>query len=235
MRQRKWVDPKPDIALSDGRARIWELLQAADGPVGVQELAEQTGLHPNTVRFHLDKLTDAGLAERTTAERDEPGRPRKLYRPAGEQAHPGVRSYRLLADMLTSLITAMVPDPGTAALETGQAWGRHLADRPAPLRRTDADTALIRLAELLTELGFSAHIDQDRRHPQIRLLHCPFREVAQEHQGVVCSVHLGLMQGALAEMNAPLTAERLDPFVGPHLCLAHLTRQPDTGTGTGTL
>jgi predicted ArsR family transcriptional regulator len=57
---------------------------------------------------------------------------------------------------------------------------------------------------------------------EIRVRHCPFLEVAEEHREVVCAVHLGLMQGALAEMRAPVTAERLAPFVEPSLCVATL-------------
>ncbi len=40
---------------------------------------------------------------------------------------------------------------------------------------------------------------------------------------MVCSIHLGLIQGLLAELGAPVKAERLDPFVEPGLCIAHLS------------
>jgi predicted ArsR family transcriptional regulator len=63
--------------------------------------------------------------------------------------------------------------------------------------------------------------DSDR--PVIPLRHCAFREVAERHGEVVCSLHLGLMRGVLAESRAPLVAERLDPFVDTSLCLAHLS------------
>ena len=69
------------------------------------------------------------------------------------------------------------------------------------------------------------------------LRQCPFREVAEHHQDVICSLHLGLMRGALARMRAPVTAERLDPFVEPSLCVARLTAGEDSGVrqpgGTG--
>jgi predicted ArsR family transcriptional regulator len=55
------------------------------------------------------------------------------------------------------------------------------------------------------------------------LRHCPFLEVAADRSSVVCPVHLGLMQGALDAWDAPLTVDRLDPFVEPDLCLAHLS------------
>ena len=46
--------------------------------------------------------------------------------------------------------------------------------------------------------------------------------LAIEHEDVVCAVHLGLMQGMLAELDAPIVADRLEPFVQPSLCVAHL-------------
>lgn len=58
--------------------------------------------------------------------------------------------------------------------------------------------------------------------PRVLLRHCPFREVAEHHREVVCALHLGLMQGVLAELRAPLDAERLDPFVEPGVCIARL-------------
>jgi predicted ArsR family transcriptional regulator len=56
----------------------------------------------------------------------------------------------------------------------------------------------------------------------IRLRHCPFGTLARDHGEVVCGVHLGLMRGVLRELDAPFDALRLEPFVGPSLCLAHL-------------
>ena len=56
----------------------------------------------------------------------------------------------------------------------------------------------------------------------IRLRRCPFVPLAREREAIVCGVHLGLMRGALAELGSPLDAVRLEPFVEPDLCLAHL-------------
>ena len=38
----------------------------------------------------------------------------------------------------------------------------------------------------------------------------------------MCSVHLDVVRGVLAEQGGPLTADRLEPFVGPAHCLLHL-------------
>jgi predicted ArsR family transcriptional regulator len=144
--------------------------------------------------------------------------------PAGPGA--GRSSYRLLAEILASLVRAMVPDPAQASTEAGQAWGRYLTQRPAPFERIDAAEACRRLTTLLADLGFAAESVATAPGIQIRLRHCPFRELAEKSQAVVCSLHLGLMQGALAEMGAPLSADGLDPFVEPSLCLAQLRPAP---------
>jgi predicted ArsR family transcriptional regulator len=57
---------------------------------------------------------------------------------------------------------------------------------------------------------------------RIRLRHCPFLELAEPHRELVCTLHLGLMQGALAELGAPLTVTELRPFAEPDACMTHL-------------
>lgn len=43
-----------------------EVLRADGFPLDIAEIATRVGLHPNTVRLHLDHLVDAGLATPTT-------------------------------------------------------------------------------------------------------------------------------------------------------------------------
>ncbi len=219
----------PDAAapLGQSRARVLDFLRAADSPLGVQEVAEQMGLHPNTARFHLDALTDAGLAIREPLPRATPGRPSMAYRAADGGGPAGQRHYRLLAEMLTSLVAGMMPDPREAAVQAGQEWGRFLTEQPAPYQRPDAAHAVERLSATLASLGFAPQAVADGAHYRLRLLQCPFREVAEGHQDVVCGLHLGLMQGALAQMRAPLAADKLQPFAEPSVCIAHLDPGPD--------
>jgi len=82
------------------------------------------------------------------------------------------------------------------------------------------------LVQLLAELGFEPEPADGPRTREIRLRHCPFQNLAEQHGEVICSVHLGLMQGALSAMRAPVTVDRLDPFVEPDLCVAHLAPAP---------
>ena len=227
--------PTPDAGrpLGQSRAHVLHLLRAAGSPVSVRDIADQAGLHPNTVRFHLDALVDAGLAARTPTERTTPGRPSMAYRPVSGGGPVSGWRYRLLAEMLTSLIAGMLPKPGETAAEFGREWGRSLTELPPPYQRLDAGEAVERLTAIMAEIGFAPEAVTDGTQYQLRLRHCPFREVAQNHQDVVCQLHIGLMQGALTQMRAPVTADRLQPFAEPGLCIATLaTRQNQASAGS---
>ncbi len=197
-------------------------LQAADGPMSVEEVAADVRLHVNTARFHLDALVADGLAERASEDRTRPGRPRMLYAARQDAPPSGDRSYRLLAQILTSYLAGEVARPDQAALHAGEAWGRYLAERPAPFQRVTAESATRQLVGVLDDIGFEPEATTAGRRREIRLHNCPFREAAEQSREVTCSVHLGLMRGLLAEVGAPLDALRLDPFVTPNLCVAHL-------------
>lgn len=202
------------------------VLQGAREPLAINDIATRVGLHPNTARFHLDGLVEQGFAERDTEQRETPGRPRALYTAVADRPLGGRRSYRLLAQILTSYVATHTKQPGEAALRAGEAWGRFLTERPAPFRRVDAAAAIRQLVDTLDEVGFAPEAVTVGRERQILLHHCPFRETAEEHRDVVCAVHLGLMRGMLAELGAPVDAKRLDPFVEPNLCIARLVTKP---------
>ncbi|SRX93817.1 MarR family transcriptional regulator [Rhodococcus jostii RHA1] [Mycobacterium shimoidei] len=219
------ADESAPPALGESRARVLAVLQDAGRPLGVSEVATRVELHKNTTRFHLEALVEAGIVDRASEEREHPGRPRMLYTARSGAARAGKRSYRLLAEILTSYVAAETPEPAQAAVQAGQAWGRYLADRPPPFRRIDADTATKQLVDSFDEIGFMPEAITTGRRRQILLHHCPFRETAEEHREVVCSIHLGLTQGILAAIDAPIEAERLEPFVEPDLCVADLTER----------
>jgi predicted ArsR family transcriptional regulator len=215
--------PDTGPPLGESRARVLDLLRFAGRPLGVPEVAEQAGLHPNTARFHLDALVDAGLVTRKAQPRPSPGRRSLAYQVKDGGGAAGRRRYRLLAEMLTSMIAGVMPQPGAAAAEAGREWGRYLTEQPPPYQRPDAIQAIEKLTAALEEIGFAPEAVAEGSGYQIRLHQCPFREVAERHQNVVCALHLGLMQGALTQMRAPLSTGRLQPFARPSVCIADLT------------
>jgi predicted ArsR family transcriptional regulator len=232
MDARELIRPDPEgPAIGASRSRVLVALQEAGEPVSVSRVANRLRLHSNTVRFHLDALVEAGLVERTVEDRRRPGRPRTLYAATPESSVTGQRSYRLLAEILAGFVAANVEQPAGAAVDAGRAWGRFLAERPPPFRRVDEVAATEQLTRTLSEIGFAPEAVHSESGRQIRLHHCPFREVAEEHREVVCAIHLGLMQGLLAELEAPIKAERLEPFVEPNLCIARLSADPQPDAG----
>lgn len=233
------------------RVAILEVLRAGTAAQDVQNIAAQVGLHTNTVRTHLDQLVEAGLVDSSVEVRTTPGRPRVLFRASAAAPAAEADSYKLLAGILASTIDAGAPvrgasAPRTAAAEAGRRWGRAAigSDGPANVS-VDAEHGVERIVALLDEVGFaprisersatgsaSQHGDGPGVHSTVIELHrCPFRDVALEHSDVVCGVHLGLMQGALEQMGAPSASIRLEPFVRPGLCLAHVSSTDTAGTG----
>jgi len=220
-------EPGDRAASESGRLRVLEVLRSAPGALGVKDLAAQLGLHANTVRFHLNRLVTAGLVTREVEEHNGPGRPRLTFTAVAEhEREGGRRSYQLLADMLAGFIADTAPDAAAQAVNLGQTWGRYLATRPAPAKRVTEEESLRELLRVLDDIGFAPVLAEgDDQQPQVLLRHCPFLEVASAHREVVCSLHLGVMQGVLAEQRAPMEATDLQPFVEPSLCVAHLSRR----------
>lgn len=201
------------------RAQVMSLLRASDRPLGVAEIAESLGVHTNTVRFHLDALVADGAIERTLKEPDGPGRPRTVYSPNPGMDRGGARNYQLLSRVLLSQLAAEGSAAADGAREAGRAWGRHLIASPAPFQRLTSGEAVAELSGLLADLGFEPESGSEEL---LRLRHCPFLELAEEYGAVVCPLHLGLMQGALDELGAPVAASGLEPFGEPDACLVHL-------------
>jgi predicted ArsR family transcriptional regulator len=218
--------------LGASRARVLDLLRAATGALSVREIASQAGLHPNTARFHLEALVQAGLASKERQQRESLGRPSMAYSATGEDGPAGQRRFRLLAEMLTSMIAAVMPQPGEAAAEAGREWGRYLTGQLQPYERLDAREALERLRATMERIGFAPELTAQGSRYRLLLRQCPFREVAERHQDVVCALHLGLMQGALAQMRTTVTVGRLQPFAEAWGCTAELAVDQAPGTDT---
>jgi predicted ArsR family transcriptional regulator len=218
--------------VSPRRREVLDVLRAASGPLGVTEVAERLGVHPNTVRFHLEALVEEGRVEPEVLKPSGPGRPRTVYAPRPGMDRGGTRRYQMLARMLLSQLAATGTQARSLVMKAGEAWGRSLVDPPSPPSgRPTAEESADRLVAMLDDLGFdpaaSTGAGEEGGTPsRIRLRHCPFLELAEEHGQLVCPLHLALMQGALAEMRAPLKVTDLEPFTEPDVCLAHLAPAP---------
>ena len=237
------------------RAALLESLRAQDRPLSVAELAPLVGLHPNTVRAHLDVLVRTGEVSRRSDARNTPGRPRELYQATGVAT--GDRNYRLLAQVLAGRLAELTDDPAREAVTAGRHWaGKQGDDDGATAGEDDSarqgvvgptepavsavPTApavpavpavpagpLVPVLRMLRASGFAPELSPDGS--EILLHHCPFLELAVDQPEVVCGAHLGLIQGALE--GTGVAATRILPFAQPHVCVTEL--RPDSASAPG--
>lgn len=212
-------------ALSDpSRVRILEALQAAETPLDARELGTRVGLHWNTVRSHLRVLAAAGLVSARNEQRTRPGRPRILYAAAAEPLDErALASHRLLVQVLASHLAGSERDPSARAEEAGRLWGAQLVRRASPSTTISKEETIDQVVRLHQQYGFRPQLRRAKNGQEILLKRCPFQELATTYQTVICPIHLGLMRGALAELQTGIETDWLEPFAEPSACVAHLT------------
>ena len=176
---------------SFSRVRLLHLVQSR-GQRTIGELCEATGLHANTVREHLQRLIEGGYVIQATEHRTTRGRPRTLYSAAtgtGDASSPIARNKAKAAAERGDLLRRVLPASAASAAVLGR----------------DATYQLDALIEHLEESGFEPVVDDEQL--TVDLSPCPHAAGRAEDRPMLCSVHLGLMQGVLAEAGGPLAAE----------------------------
>lgn len=169
------------------------------GPVSVAAIADELGLHPNSVRDHLDHLLDSGHLRRVRAEVQGRGRPAWLYELAAA-AQPGGSSAVVAA--LAAHLQATFPDPAREGRAAGRAHGRtQESDIPALM---------------------ASFAPEDRGAGTLLLTRCPVLDAARAHPDVVCALHLGLVEGALEAAGRRDVTPELVPFAEERGCLLRL-------------
>lgn len=191
---------------SFSRVEILHLIQVQPRQT-VAGLAAATALHPNTVREHLERLLDAGHIVRETEHRTTRGRPRVLYSAATGEAEASSPVARRKA---------------RAAAERGDIMRRVMPWTGASVADLDADSThqLDAIVDHLSESGFDPLVDE--RELTINLSPCPHAESQAAHRETLCSVHLGIMQGVLAEAHGPLSVAGMKPSCDPTQCVVQL-------------
>jgi predicted ArsR family transcriptional regulator len=180
----------------DTRFAIYRELGLSPSPRSAGELAERLGLHPNTVRPHLDRMREAGLVEVETVHRGTVGRPQLRYSLAPGAPGLGLDppAHTLLAGLLAALAEAQGADADSAA-GLGRRWGQATV-----ARRQDEHGCLAALMGELDRLGFEpVESPAGGEGPRVRVdfLHCPFRELAEAYPELVCNLHRGIVEGVV--------------------------------------
>lgn len=204
---------------SSTRRRLLELLRGADTARDVHELGEEVGLHPSTVRFHLETLRQASLVARRKQRPVGAGRPRTAYVAVRERADVG---YEGLARMLAADVAQTARGRANRAENIGRQWAEQVIPLPAPPGTSTPEDAAEQVSGIFGRLGFAPEMGTVNGGPQISLHACPFRAVAREQPDVVCAIHLGLLRGSLERLGTRASS-RLHPFVEQELCLVEVT------------
>ena len=196
----------------DTRYRLYRYLRLSGRPVPVRELVTRLGLHANTIRPHLRRLVDAGLvASETRRGPAAVGRPQTMYSAVPREDREG-RDYRLLSDILLSLVSG--PRARGKALTLAREWGDYLMARHAPqpgVRRPGPNLAALR--DALAEAGFDPRFRRrGNRTVEIGLRNCPFRDLLDEHRELACTVHRGLLEGMLEGSRPRLHLRSFEPL-----------------------
>lgn len=218
------------VLAGPSRAELLRVLRHASKPLTIPELAELTGLHENTVRGHLDILTSAGYVQRQKQPRHERGRPRHSYTTtAVGSIDPDLPAsefdpLRMLTRILADQVAHAAPDVSDWTEAAAEDWMLHHNPNPGHRVVTTEDEALDVVAGVLAGRGQPPVVD--REVSSVTLRACPYADVAQEQQQVVCAAHLGMVNGVLASMQSPFEAHFLsiDPQT-PH-CVIQLAENP---------
>jgi predicted ArsR family transcriptional regulator len=221
--------PAPPVhagrALSTARAAVLDALRDATRPTSVSDLQQQSALHPNTLREHLEALVARGLARRVRAAPSGRGRPAWLYEAVEPQAAAGTTEYAGLAATLAAHLHRTSPDPQQDAIVAGQTWGHDLARRAGAPESRGPVAARRKVLAILDEIGFAPEADD--RATTARLTRCPLLDAAEAYPDVVCGVHLGIVRGALEEYGADSSRTDLQPFSEPGACRLDLLTRTD--------
>ncbi len=192
---------------SFSRVEILALVQSRPERT-IAELTAATGLHANTVREHLQRLTEGGYVIRSTEHRTTRGRPRTQYSAAtGDHDASSPIARRKVRDAADrgDIMRRVMPWTGRSVESIG---------RPAT-HQLDA------IVEHLSDSGLDPIVDESDL--TIDLSPCPHAASQAEHRPTLCAVHLGLMQAVLTEAGGPLQAMCVRSSEQPTDCVVELS------------
>ncbi len=206
--------------LGETRAAIVTRLRTGDASVA--ELAEAFELSEVAIRRQLGILEREGLVSATTQRRPGPGRPGARYRLTS-------RADRLFADRSSQfaeeLLDYLGETQGRQGLLAFMRWRQQAqTDRyAAALAGTEElGERSERLAELLSQDGFQAAVDEAGEDGRVRLTqgHCAIKEIARAHPEV-CSFEAAMFRQLLGTK----VSRRETIAGGADACVCHVGTQ----------
>lgn len=206
-----------------GDARRLAIIEAlGEGPRQIPELARLLGVHPTTVRAHLERLLAAGVLEEEPGVPAGRGRPSKHYR-LRQPLLAGDPEVRLFVSSLVSLLRGAYGDGVVPAAEDeGNRRGRELG---RSFRHPSFEQAIREVVKTLNRLSFDpAPPVRCQGGIAVDVRHCPYGIDPNDPDGaVVCAFHRGLVRGLAEVTSGEEVRVRLLPFVAPGVCRVELS------------
>ncbi len=163
----------------------------------INELAENVGINPISIRHHIDRLEAEGLVN-SEDELHGVGRPRRVYflTEAGIERFP-TRYMRLTVRLLEQLKETM---PAPIINQLFQQMADEMVEdyaTEAPVDGLTMEERLDMMQKTLAREGFLVEWERQGDQIQIRETNCPYLQVSQTHPEV-CSVDQRLISALLA-------------------------------------
>jgi len=198
------VPPQLDLLKALGentRYAIYLDLARSPRALTTADIANSLGLHPNTVRPHLERMRDIGLICVEAGGRGDVGRPQHRYSMSPDAPSLGLEPPTM--PVLARMVLAMAARLQASADDAEAVGHTEGATRAGPFE--DAPSTLEALVADLDRLGFDPLVAEgvgsaDVATAVIAFANCPFVELAEQHPELVCGLHRGLIAGFVAEM-----------------------------------
>lgn len=216
--QPAWASLVARAGLSPARRRVLRAVQESASPVSAAELAQDLGLHHNTVREHLESLVKQGMVSMTPVSTGRRGRPTLRYQVTAPDPVEVLVSYTTLLDAVARTL-GEGEEARQVALTIGRRWAAESATQPGvtadpggtaqpgaaeqsgtaagPADAEDLPEPLASLMPGLMSMGFTPHVDDGTG--DVVLTTCPLVARDRRPHPLVCAMHEGYLHAAAEE------------------------------------
>jgi predicted ArsR family transcriptional regulator len=177
------------------RRRITEILKE-NGSATVSQLADMLGMAQVSVRHHLDILMGEDLVDLVGVRRHNgAGRPSQIYALTPNAAKLFPQRHEALANNILAEMKASLPSAEVRSILQRVAI-RNAQEAPLPEADQPLEERLDRVAEFLTERGYSARWEIESGRYELYACNCPYAGVA-DHHPELCTMDGAMIQELL--------------------------------------
>lgn len=175
----------------------------------VNDIAKEMGMHPNTIRGHLEELLSRDLISVTTAPCEGRGRPSNIFHTRTPKHAAVTREY---IGLVRTMAECLTEGDEEKAKEIGRLWARQTHDGREMQADSTRSNQLSALVAMLRDLGFDP--SYPNQSGNIGLNACPFASVGvSAPSSVICALHAGFLEELTSGM-----MHRLVPYSRPSEC-----------------